>query len=89
MESLEDRTFDQVAKWIREVRDIDMYPNHASIHAGIKNGEIDKKVFEDVLQEDINAFDTPLKMKFTHIWIMLNIYLTLMRNILMKMIKQN
>lgn len=65
-ESLEDRTFDQVAKWIREVRDIDMYPNHASIHAGIKNGEIDKKVFEDVLQEDINAFDTPLSENEVH-----------------------
>ena len=39
-EGLEDRTFDQVALWLKDVRDIDIYPNHASIQAAIDKGKL-------------------------------------------------
>lgn len=39
--NLEDKTFDDVAHWLKEVREVDMYPAIATILEAKKNGEID------------------------------------------------
>ncbi|MFW3542280.1 DUF2309 domain-containing protein [Staphylococcus caprae] len=59
-EGLEDRTFDQVALWLKDVRDIDIYPNHASIQAAIDKGEIDTEVFDDLLKRELDTYDSSL-----------------------------
>ena len=51
-EGLEDASFDQVARWLKSVRDIDIYPNASTIHRAISNKEIDLKVFEERLDEN-------------------------------------
>ena len=51
-EGLEDASFDQVARWLKSVRDVDIYPNASTIHRAISNKEIDLKVFEERLDEN-------------------------------------
>ncbi len=47
---LEDQSFEQVARWIKDIRDIDIYPS-ASLLQGAKNqGEIDPKFLDTGLQ---------------------------------------
>ena len=55
-EGLEDSTFDQVAVWLKNVRDIDIYPQHAAIQTAINRGEIDVHVFEDLLYSDLKRY---------------------------------
>ena len=50
-EGLEDASFDQSARWLKSVRDIDIYPNASTIHRAISNKEIDLKVFEERLMK--------------------------------------
>lgn len=46
-EGLEDASFDQVARWLKSVRDIDIYPNASTIHRAISNKEIDLKYLKN------------------------------------------
>ncbi|KRG11058.1 DUF2309 domain-containing protein [Staphylococcus sp. NAM3COL9] len=48
---LEDKTFDEVAHWLKEVREVDIYPATASILEAKKQGEIDDRMIEERFQQ--------------------------------------
>ncbi|MDN6630169.1 MAG: Na-translocating system protein MpsB, partial [Staphylococcus equorum] len=48
---LEDKTFDEVAHWLKQVREVDIYPAIASILEAKKQGEIDERKIEERFQQ--------------------------------------
>ncbi|MDN5637668.1 MAG: Na-translocating system protein MpsB [Staphylococcus equorum] len=48
---LEDKTFDEVAHWLKQVREVDIYPAIASILEAKKQGEIDDCKIEERFQQ--------------------------------------
>ena len=40
-EGLENQTFNEVATWLKDIRDVDMYPNYNAIEDAKAHGEID------------------------------------------------
>lgn len=39
---LEKQSFEQVADWLKEIRDVDIYPSASMIHSAKRRGEIDE-----------------------------------------------
>jgi uncharacterized protein YbcC (UPF0753/DUF2309 family) len=58
---LEDQSFDQVARWLKDTRDVDIYPSSSVIHATQNQGEIDEVFLEMGLQRwlDSQSIDLP------------------------------
>lgn len=48
---LEDKTFDEVAHWLKQVREVDIYPAIASILEAKKQGEIDERIIDERFQQ--------------------------------------
>lgn len=58
---LEGQSFEQVARWLKDIRDVDIYPNASLIQAAQKRGEIDLDFLETGLQRwlDSQCLDLP------------------------------
>lgn len=58
---LEQQTFDQVADWLKKVRDIDLYPSASLILSAKKRDEIDETLLERGLEKwlDQQSFNIP------------------------------
>lgn len=52
---LEDQSFDQVARWLKYIRDVDIYPNSSMLQNAMKRGEIDPMLLEKKLQHWIDS----------------------------------
>ncbi|HDL0589752.1 TPA: YbcC family protein [Staphylococcus aureus] len=50
-EGLEADTFEDVAKWLRDVRDVDIFPNKALIESAVARGELDESVFNQLVTD--------------------------------------
>lgn len=57
---LEDRTFEDVARWFQKVQDVDLYPNESLLFAAIENGEIKQEYIEERLSAWLSNDNTPL-----------------------------
>ncbi len=58
---LEDQPFDQTARWLKELSDVDLYPNDTILHSAWKQGEIKQEFLESALQQWLNSqrFELP------------------------------
>lgn len=58
---LENQPFDQVASWLKNTRDVDIYPSASMIHSAKKKGEIDEDFVEMGLQRwlDSHSYHIP------------------------------
>jgi uncharacterized protein YbcC (UPF0753/DUF2309 family) len=58
---LEKQSFDQVAVWLKNTRDVDIYPSASMIHSAKSKGEIDEAFVEMGLQRwlDSHSFNIP------------------------------
>jgi hypothetical protein len=58
---LEGQSFEQVARWLKDIRDVDIYPSVSLIQAAQKRGEIDSDFLETGLQRwlDLQCLDLP------------------------------
>jgi uncharacterized protein YbcC (UPF0753/DUF2309 family) len=58
---LEKQSFDQVAGWLKNTRDVDIYPSASMIHSAKSRGEIDEAFVEMGLQRwlDSHSFNIP------------------------------
>lgn len=57
---LEDRTFEDVARWFQKVQNVDLYPNKSLLFAAIENGEIKQEYIEERLSAWLSNDNTPL-----------------------------
>lgn len=57
---LEDRTFEDVARWFQKVQNVDLYPNKSLLFAAIENGEIKQEFIEERLSAWLSNDNTPL-----------------------------
>lgn len=58
--NLEDRTFEDVARWFQKIQNVDLYPNEELLFAAIENGEIKQIYIEERLSTWLSNDDTPL-----------------------------
>ncbi|MFB7304989.1 DUF2309 domain-containing protein [Heyndrickxia sporothermodurans] len=58
---LEKKSFDQVAGWLKDTRDVDIYPSASMIHSAKRKGEIDEAFVKMGLQRwlDTHSFNIP------------------------------
>ncbi|MDC3423119.1 Na-translocating system protein MpsB [Aquibacillus sp. 3ASR75-11] len=58
---LENQSFEQVARWLKDTRDVEIYPSSSVIHAAQNQGEIDEDLLEIGLQRwlDLQSIDLP------------------------------
>ncbi|WP_436855543.1 DUF2309 domain-containing protein [Staphylococcus caeli] len=49
--NLEDKTFDEIAQWLKDARKVDMYPPRMAILQAYQQGEIDDTILERRLQQ--------------------------------------
>lgn len=54
-EGLENQTFNEVATWLKDIRDVDMYPNYNAIEDAKAHGEIDIDIFESLLNDALQT----------------------------------
>ena len=54
-EGLENQTFNEVATWLKDIRDVDIYPNHNAIEDAKEHGEIDVDIFESLLNDALQT----------------------------------
>ncbi|MCF8568101.1 Na-translocating system protein MpsB [Alicyclobacillus tolerans] len=52
---VEDQSFEQVARWLKEVRDVDIYPSVSLLQKAMNRGEIDPKLLEKRLQHWLDS----------------------------------
>ncbi|WDM03021.1 DUF2309 family protein [Alicyclobacillus cycloheptanicus] len=52
---LEDQSFDEVARWLKAVRDVDIYPSAAMLREAMHRGEIDQNKIEQGMQRWLDA----------------------------------
>ncbi|MFI3378793.1 DUF2309 domain-containing protein [Mammaliicoccus sciuri] len=57
---LEDRTFEDVARWFQKVQNVDLYPIKSFLFAAIENGEIKQEYIEERLSAWLSNDNTPL-----------------------------
>ncbi|OYD09593.1 DUF2309 domain-containing protein [Paludifilum halophilum] len=58
---LERQSFEQVARWLKDTRDVEIYPSFSMIHAAQNRGEIDEAFLKMALQRwlDSQSLDLP------------------------------
>ncbi|MGT9231263.1 putative inorganic carbon transporter subunit DabA, partial [Enterococcus faecalis] len=54
-EGLEGQTFNEIATWLKDIRDVDIYPNYRAVENAVQHGEIDEEIFETLLNEAIQS----------------------------------
>lgn len=59
-EGLEEDTFEEVASWLKDVRDVDILPNYALIQSAVKRGEIDPNLVDRKIEALHQSISTPI-----------------------------
>ncbi|WP_154835475.1 DUF2309 domain-containing protein [Staphylococcus pasteuri] len=63
-EGLEGQTFNEIATWLKDIRDVDIYPNYRAVENAVQHGEIDEEIFETLLNEAIQSSNIKVETEF-------------------------
>ena len=59
-----DKHLTEIATWLKDIRDVDIYPNYRAIENAVQHGEIDEEIFGTLLNEAIQSSNIKVETEF-------------------------